>query len=90
MKRGDWHVHPREAKVHNYLKKLAQMEQRGQVKVGPAGSLNNMTVRHDDWCGVYKGEECNCDPNIEFEADVNDDQFLAHAMRPHLRNTPEA
>jgi hypothetical protein len=31
-------------------------------------------VKHDDWCRVYKGGECNCDPEIEFTEVTNENR----------------
>ena len=29
-----------------------------------AGGLHQITVYHDDWCGIYQDKRCNCDPDI--------------------------
>ena len=46
---------------HNYMKKLMDMQARGEL---PPGGLSDVDVAHDDWCGVYTGSYCNCDPDI--------------------------
>jgi hypothetical protein len=46
---------------HNYLKKLWKLHQEG--KLDPA--LCKTDIYHDDWCGIYAGGYCNCDPEIE-------------------------
>jgi hypothetical protein len=28
-----------------------------------------VVVMHDDWCGVYAGKPCNCDPIVKFRED---------------------
>ena len=47
---------------HNYYKKLIKLHERGQI---PAASLCDVDIYHDDWCRVYTGGYCNCDPEIE-------------------------
>ena len=27
-------------------------------------SISEMTICHDDWCGIFKGKGCNCEPEI--------------------------
>jgi hypothetical protein len=29
------------------------------------GRVYHTIFRHDDWCGYFKGDECNCSPTIE-------------------------
>ncbi len=48
---------------HNYVIKLMKLYQQGKV---PTVGLNEMAVYHDDWCGIYQGRRCNCDPDIKF------------------------
>ena len=47
---------------HNYLKKLMKLYEQGKI---PSTSLTVVDIYHDDWCGVYQGEYCNCDPDIQ-------------------------
>ncbi len=28
------------------------------------GVLTEVVTVHDDWCGIYKGGRCNCDPDV--------------------------
>ena len=28
------------------------------------GKVSDISVQHDDWCAIYKGRPCNCDPDI--------------------------
>jgi hypothetical protein len=28
------------------------------------GNVSVVSVQHDDWCAIYKGRPCNCDPDI--------------------------
>lgn len=46
--------------VPNYLPKLMKFyeshpELRGAISID---------VRHDEWCAMYDGQPCNCDPEI--------------------------
>jgi hypothetical protein len=47
---------------HNYYKKVLDLYRRGKI---PAGCLGLVDIYHDDWCGIYRGHYCNCDPDVE-------------------------
>jgi hypothetical protein len=49
---------------HNYMKKLMELYRQG--KVPQAGQPMMTDVCHDDWCAIYRGRYCNCDPEIRF------------------------
>ncbi len=38
---------------------LAKLARQGVVVV---------TIAHDDWCSLLKGADCDCDPDLRFEA----------------------
>jgi len=46
---------------HNYLLKLQRLADQGVL---PRGEASFATVAHDRWCGVYRGDLCDCDPFI--------------------------
>jgi hypothetical protein len=46
---------------HNYYRKLLDLYTRGEI---PTAGLADIDVAHDDWCGIYTGGYCNCDPEI--------------------------
>lgn len=48
---------------HNYIKKIGQMIARGQISRD--APLTELNIYHDHWCGIYQGELCNCNPDIE-------------------------
>jgi hypothetical protein len=48
----------------NYLKKLAKL----QVSL-PPGRVSHAVIRHDQWCAVYQGRACDCDPDVSLHAD---------------------
>jgi hypothetical protein len=52
---------------HNYFKKLMKLVAEAQLS---AGSLAAVDIYHDDWCGVYRGQYCNCDPQIKLGGDI--------------------
>ena len=43
--------------MHNYKKKLLTMNFE-------RGKMYDVEIVHDDWCGVFKDKECDCDPDI--------------------------
>ena len=45
----------------NYTVKLAELFAAGKVQ---PGRLQHAIVAHDDWCGVFSGRSCNCDPDV--------------------------
>lgn len=50
---------------HNYLRKLRYL-----MRVGALPSdvgMHQLTVYHDDWCGIYQGKRCHCDPIIRLD-----------------------
>ena len=49
--------------MHNYLKKIEKLKSEGKFPSEP-GKFYDAAVAHDDWCHVYLGGECNCDPEI--------------------------
>lgn len=59
--------------MHNYEKKIARLRREGKVPV-EKGRLYDAKVAHDDWCLIYSGGECNCDPDISFVEITNQNQ----------------
>ncbi len=59
---------PRIQGEHNYLRPyfaaVAKAMQDGLFE-SPRVVIAN--VQHDGWCGIYRGEFCNCDPEIAFQ-----------------------
>jgi hypothetical protein len=47
---------------HNYYRKLLKLYEQGKV---PRGRLADVDIYHDDWCRIYRGGYCNCDPEIK-------------------------
>ena len=59
---------PRVPGVHNYLepylKAAFEAMETGLIERGRVTIAN---VMHDEWCDIYRGGICNCDPQIEFQ-----------------------
>ena len=47
--------------MHEYRKRLNAALRKGIVD---KGSVAHASIFHDDWCGIYSGGECNCNPEI--------------------------
>ncbi len=45
----------------NYKKKISQLQRKWKLSPGSVLSLN---IQHDDWCAIFRGGICNCDPDI--------------------------
>lgn len=45
--------------AHNYLARLCAVAVQAE-----RGAVTFVDVRHDDWCDIYDGGFCNCDPEI--------------------------
>ncbi len=48
---------------HHYQTKLLEALLSGKLAIEP-GQYKHVEIRHDDWCGIFKGERCNCEPDI--------------------------
>ncbi len=46
-----------------YVKRLDEALRAGAF-AGPPGRVGMVEVRHDDWCGIWKGGACNCEPEL--------------------------
>jgi hypothetical protein len=59
--------------MHNYEKKIQKLIAEGKYPVEP-GKFFTAAVKHDDWCRVYGGGECNCDPDVTFTEITNENR----------------
>jgi hypothetical protein len=50
-------------KAHSHVKKLRKLMAQGKIPM-KAGTVSQVHVAHDDWCRIFKGQRCNCDPDI--------------------------
>ena len=46
---------------HNYFKKVLELLEK--VEVVP-GRIAEVDVYHDDGCALYRGEYCDCEPEV--------------------------
>lgn len=58
-----------------YLEKLIKLGM--EIAESDNSGLHHIAVFHDDCCGVFKGQECDCNPEIKdvsrhYEGDTND------------------
>lgn len=65
--------------MHNYLKKIARLTQEG--KIPTSRGLNDLTIAHDNWCHIYRGGDCNCDPDVELRRGVSVDEVLERSAK---------
>ena len=49
----------------NYLKKLRYLHRIGAIprEVG----VHQVSIFHDDWCGIWQQRRCNCEPDIRLQ-----------------------
>jgi hypothetical protein len=47
----------------NYRKIIEAAIKNGTMAPAP-GTASTIEILHDDWCVIYQGEPCNCDPDI--------------------------
>lgn len=48
--------------MDNYTIKIADLINRGCLRT--TAGLYHLEILHDDWCAVWKGGRCNCNPSI--------------------------
>jgi hypothetical protein len=53
--------------VEQYVKHLPEV---GPEIMNEPG-LHHVVFRHEDWCGIFKGQRCNCSPGVKFYAEPN-------------------
>jgi hypothetical protein len=45
----------------SYQQKIVGLMESGKLERGQTCHIH---VYHDDWCGIFKGLDCNCNPDI--------------------------
>jgi hypothetical protein len=48
----------------NYVTKIAAMQDAGTL---PRVGVAQIEVFHDDWCGVFQSQRCDCDPEVRLK-----------------------
>jgi hypothetical protein len=68
----NWHERRRQAAIarqnaffNDYVSNLPEV---GPEAIGKHG-VTHIVCFHDNWCSIYDGEGCNCNPNIRFFAE---------------------
>jgi len=49
---------------HNYIRKLLAMREQGLF---PASGAASVRISQHDWCDIFTGSACNCEPVIRVE-----------------------
>lgn len=49
----------------NYKRKLLELLRSGELNQCKPGVLYHLDFYHDDWCNVFKGGVCNCNPDVK-------------------------
>jgi hypothetical protein len=44
----------------NHIPKVAALAQAHNLT-----GLHHVNIKHDDGCGIWKGGDCDCDPDVE-------------------------
>jgi len=50
----------------NYLPKILKLQAAGKM---PPGVLSHAVILHDQWCAIYQGRSCDCNPDVSIHAD---------------------
>ena len=68
--------------MNRHERRAAQAKQRkgsgylGRLLASPqpqgAPGVHHVYIQHDDWCGFFKGGDCNCDPDMHRRAEGGD------------------
>lgn len=48
---------------HNYHRKLRRLMDEGRINPTPE-MINSLQIAHDNWCGIFMGLRCDCDPDF--------------------------
>ena len=65
-----------QTKIRKYIPAVLAAAQTGLQR----GGLYTVAVLHDDWCHIYKGGDCDCDPVVEAPVCHTDAQSMAAAL----------
>jgi len=57
-------ISDRPASLGNYVKRMIDAAQEAQP-----GTVSHTVIKHDDWCLIFSGKPCNCNPDIEIISD---------------------
>lgn len=51
----------RDKYYEDYIRHLPKQDSDAPMEQG----VYHVVLFHDEWCGVFKGGECNCEPEVE-------------------------
>jgi hypothetical protein len=54
----------------NYVRKLRHLQRMGALPLDVG--VHMIDVAHDDWCDIFQGKRCNCDPQVRLKATLPD------------------
>lgn len=54
----------RRQRLPNHLREIQWLAQLGILRFTP-GTVQEVTIEHDNWCAVWHGGRCNCDPLVQ-------------------------
>lgn len=57
------HTLPRKKQPPKYAAAVVQLGRELLTTKGPG--VHHVTVEHDDWCAIFQGQPCNCNPDIK-------------------------
>lgn len=60
--------------MHNYVKKWTAIVESGAVPIVPG--LSDLKIEHDDFCLIFVGGECNCDPRFTLTSGLTVEEHL--------------
>lgn len=46
----------------NDVKAILQAIVSGKIRLSPG--VSDVEIRHDDWCNIFHGGQCNCNPSL--------------------------
>ena len=46
-----------------YIKEMLRQIATGEMDYH-RGQVNHIPIYHDDWCEIFNGGECNCNPDV--------------------------
>ena len=50
--------------LHNYERKLQDLINAKIIPTLTQPGVHDIKIEHDDWCLIYKGGFCNCNPDV--------------------------
>jgi hypothetical protein len=57
-------------RLPNYVKKIKYLASIGAIPMDVG--MHKIDVLHDDWCAIFRGTMCNCNPTIKLKASLAD------------------